>query len=260
MRTGIFMASPTAEQAGPSDRVVKQYRLLYRSPDGSATFESVNDTEGSELLTVCPDGLTFSHVIVGLCSQCATGDVCGLGPDCPRVKSEERDRRFRMPAAVADPVPVVVADVGPIPERFVGSGPKVYVRPTVVEPQVPGRKRSRLRRGKGEPVSEAATGLEAAELEPLPVVVEPAAVPEPPPVVDPLERQAREFGVTLWNGDRILRSRFPAGSGEALAHAEAMGWLRVSEGLVVRGTEDPRPPEPPVSEREQRSRWGPGWD
>jgi hypothetical protein len=84
------MASLTAER-GPAVQIAKQYRVRYRSDNGCVTYESLNDTEGSELLTVAPDGSLFSHVIVGLCGPCAFGDGCGLGDDCPGEKSRARD-------------------------------------------------------------------------------------------------------------------------------------------------------------------------
>jgi hypothetical protein len=45
--------------------MVRKYRLLRRRDDGSADYSSTSD-EGSELLTVYPDGRKFRHSILGV--------------------------------------------------------------------------------------------------------------------------------------------------------------------------------------------------
>jgi hypothetical protein len=76
-------------------RVVKRYRLMHRREDGTAQYRSVNDTEGSEMLWVYPDGSTLRHVIVGACNPGETAEMyadgrpgCGLGDQCPHEKSK----------------------------------------------------------------------------------------------------------------------------------------------------------------------------
>jgi hypothetical protein len=131
------MASLTLEQAAEAPKIRKQYRVCYREPDGTVCFESVNDTEGSELLFVHPDGSTFSEVIVGLCSPCAYGDGCGLGDRCP--SGWHGLRRGVQGSGVVDepdPVPVAAPAVGVVPEKWLGSGPKRYVRPSDAVPVV----------------------------------------------------------------------------------------------------------------------------
>jgi hypothetical protein len=59
------MALPTAETAPVTPKIKKQYRLLYRSDDGSAAYESVNDPGEYELLTVTADG-TYLHRVYGV--------------------------------------------------------------------------------------------------------------------------------------------------------------------------------------------------
>jgi hypothetical protein len=56
------MALPTAEPV----RVAKQYRVLYRCEDGVVCYESVNDTEGSELLIWNADGNLYRQSIAGV--------------------------------------------------------------------------------------------------------------------------------------------------------------------------------------------------
>ena len=114
------MASLTLEQAAAAAPLIrKQYRVRYREPDGTVCFESVNDTEGSELLFVQPDGSTFSEMIVGSCSPCACGDGCGLGDRCPS-RGHGLDRGGQGSGVVdePDPGPVAAPAVGVLPEKW----------------------------------------------------------------------------------------------------------------------------------------------
>jgi hypothetical protein len=116
--------------------------VCYREPDGTVCFESVNDTEGSELLFVHPDGSTFSEVIVGLCSPCAYGDGCGLGDRCPSGgHGVGRGAQGSGVVDEPDPVPVAAPAVGVVPEKWLHSGPKRYVRPSDAVPVEPEPKR-----------------------------------------------------------------------------------------------------------------------
>jgi hypothetical protein len=88
---------PTGTRSVP--RINKQYRLIHRRDDGTAQYRSVNDTEGSEMLWVYPDGSTFRHIIVGACNPCEMAEMyadgrpgCGLGTSVPM-----RSRRFTTP-------------------------------------------------------------------------------------------------------------------------------------------------------------------
>jgi hypothetical protein len=66
----------------PVPEITKRLRLQYRSADGSATYFTVT-AEGSELLTIHADGYRSSHIIGGVCVDCAFGTQC-TSPDCPR--------------------------------------------------------------------------------------------------------------------------------------------------------------------------------
>jgi hypothetical protein len=50
-------------------------RLRYRSANGSAIYLAVT-AEGSELLTIHADGSRSSHMIKGVCADCAFGTQC----------------------------------------------------------------------------------------------------------------------------------------------------------------------------------------
>jgi hypothetical protein len=72
---------------------------MHRREDGTAQYRSVNDTEGSEMLWVNPDGTTLRHIIVGACNPCEMAEMykdgrpgCGLGTSVPM-----RSRRFTTP-------------------------------------------------------------------------------------------------------------------------------------------------------------------
>ena len=200
-----------------------------------------------------PDGSTFSHLIVGLCNPGTSGNGCGLGDRCPtgghgqgRVDLGSVD----VSAAVsADSVeePAVEQKLQPVPEKWLGSGSKQSVRPSDVVPQVPEPKRSWLRRGKGSDVK--------PDVPSVPPTVQDSAV-----VVDLVEEAARDLAAMVWNSPVLLpRTRFTPADDQALIGAVAQGWLEQRGELVVKGRDDPRPPEAPVSAAEQRMRWGPGW-
>ena len=63
VRTPVIRSSAhtimTAKEA--MIKIVKQYRVLYRSADGCATYMAVT-SEGSELLSVSPDGSRYNVV------------------------------------------------------------------------------------------------------------------------------------------------------------------------------------------------------
>lgn len=84
------MALLTTEKAPATLRITKQYRALCRCENGLVCYVSVNDTEGSDLLLVRPDGSMHRHIIIGVCHSCAGlsgGAGCGLGDQCPREKN-----------------------------------------------------------------------------------------------------------------------------------------------------------------------------
>jgi hypothetical protein len=92
--------------AGPGEtlEIVKQYRLLYRSAGGSVTYETVM-AEGSELLTINPDGSKFSHMIVGFCSPCLMARLEGKpGCDWPECSGRDRPAPRDYRAPVHDPL------------------------------------------------------------------------------------------------------------------------------------------------------------
>jgi hypothetical protein len=153
----------------------RKYRILYRSPDGSATYES-KGPDHSELLIVRPDGTRFSEEIAA-CGFCLDGGGrCEFHPDGPQAgvfgpvypSDLLADRQVSTP--VAEPASAAVAD--PVAEPVAASA----------KPSKPA-KRSR------EPVS------------------------EPAPVVDEqLEESARLLGLRVWDGgakphlrERIVR-------------------------------------------------------
>jgi hypothetical protein len=82
---------------------------------------------------------------------------------------------------------------------------------------------------------------------------------EPPPVADAVEEAARDLASRIWFNGWKPRARLTVDD-EVLAYAVEQTWLEIRGPLVVRGQINPTPQEEPVSSREQRLRWGPGWD
>jgi hypothetical protein len=78
----------------------KKFRLLYRL-DGRATYLAVT-SEGSEMLTLAPDGSRSSNFIGGVCLDCAFGASPCRWPECPRRNN-------------LTPVRDLVADVAELP-------------------------------------------------------------------------------------------------------------------------------------------------
>jgi hypothetical protein len=71
-------------------RVAKRFRLQSRHEDGSTTYLAVT-SEGSEVLTIGPDGSSYSGIYRGVCVSCAfprsLDDVCPEHPDRRRPKA-----------------------------------------------------------------------------------------------------------------------------------------------------------------------------
>lgn len=233
------MASLTLEQAAAAPLIRKQYRVRYREPDGTVCFESVNDTEGAELLLVRPDGSLFSHIIVGLCIPCASGDGCGLGSDCPGAKPSVHDARWDENCGKCERCLEQLLG-GPAPAP--GEDEAHRLKPDESAADV----------FREPPFPTVGVG-------PPPPVEEPEAALEPPPVVDAAEEAARELASQIWFSGPTPRTRLAPANDQALAYCVEMNWLRDMGDMVVRGAVDPRPPEPIISAREQRLRWGPGW-
>jgi hypothetical protein len=84
VRTPVIRSSAhtimTAKEA--MIKIVKQYRVLYRSADGCATYIAVI-SEGSELLRISPDGPPQYNVIEGV----SLADAFGAGLIAPSPRS-----------------------------------------------------------------------------------------------------------------------------------------------------------------------------
>ena len=100
------MALWTAEEAPAKPCIARQYRLRYRCDNGSAVYESVNDTEGFGLLTVHADGSVSSHMIVGVCKRC----MFGVEHECSRQGSDASS----VPAATTVPAPAAPPPEEPV--------------------------------------------------------------------------------------------------------------------------------------------------
>jgi hypothetical protein len=90
-------------------RMAKRYRLLRRSDDGTAVYSSYSD-EGSEQLTVYPDGRKFRHVIQGInlakawALGTAPAPVVVAAPDKIEVEPDA-PARVAEPESPAEPAP-----------------------------------------------------------------------------------------------------------------------------------------------------------
>jgi hypothetical protein len=96
--------------------MVRKYRLLRRRDDGSADYSPYSD-EGSELLTVYPDGRKFRHVIQGI--NLAKARALGTAPApiqiaAPVVDLKIDDPVQDIPAPEVRPTQTVTS--GPAPE------------------------------------------------------------------------------------------------------------------------------------------------
>jgi hypothetical protein len=192
---------PTGTRSVPC--IEKQYRLMHRREDGTAQYRSVNDTEGSEMLWVYPDGSTLRHVIVGACSPCEMAEMyadgrpgCGLGDQCPREKSRVHDARWgencgrcercleRLVAGLGGPAPADSADSEPasesaqaVPEPEPEPGKDGTVRPfRAFPPRTPGN---------GNPVSSSKDNA--------PATPEEAAV-----------QAARQLAIHVWDAGKTV--------------------------------------------------------
>jgi hypothetical protein len=138
------MELPTAE-APPT--LAKRYRARYRCNGGSVCYESVRDVEGYALLFVGLDGSMDSTMITGLCGPCMFAaernrPACGLGDQCPRVKSEARNAKLATPrerpapAAISAPV-AARATTAPAAEPDTPAAPTVSRDPQYEPYRVP---------------------------------------------------------------------------------------------------------------------------
>jgi hypothetical protein len=82
------MPSITVPQ--PVPKIAREFRLVSQDEDGTKMFRCV-DAEGTETLTVRPDGSSFSYFI-GVCLDCAFGTAPYDWPDCPHRDAPIRSR------------------------------------------------------------------------------------------------------------------------------------------------------------------------
>ena len=94
-------------------KIVKQYRVLYRSADGCATYMAVI-SEGSELLRISPDGPPQYNVIEGV----SLADAFWGGVDRPVAQIEDATVIYVEPGDTPfiDVEPLRLVEPEPLPE------------------------------------------------------------------------------------------------------------------------------------------------
>jgi hypothetical protein len=225
-------------------RVARRFRLLRRDRDGTTVLEC-NDADGYAMLFIAKDGSQRIHEVGGICGYCALGRPCPL-PGHPR-----RDRD----GSVQRPEPGTATES---PTRIATSSQSVAV-PTPAPSPAP----------TPAPVAEVSVA-DSDVVKPIrrlvPRVAHHAPVVEPEPADDPVTRDARAVGQSVWfRGGRHRNAIF---QGQGTMHADAVlaraverGWLSVNaEGVVAPATVNPAATMPvdTRSAKERAMAWGPG--
>ena len=113
VRTPVIRSSAhtimTAKEA--MIKIVKQYRVLYRSADGCATYMAVI-SEGSELLRISPDGPPQYNVIEGV----SLADAFWGGVDRPVAQIGDTPFIDVEPLRLVEPEPLPEPEPEPVPD------------------------------------------------------------------------------------------------------------------------------------------------
>jgi hypothetical protein len=189
-------------------KIIKQYRVLYRSADRYATYMAVT-SEGSELLSISPDGSRYTVV---------------EGVDLNQAFWGGGDRHV---THVEDPT---VIDVDPVEDRYRLSG-------KFIEPPAEHTPADLV---VDKPV-EAVDDDDRAE-----IFVDESVEPELPAVDPAVEEAALSIASQVRIVGSLPRGQLFQGMNQSiadqyLAHAEAMEWLIIADGQVRPGAVDPRP-------------------
>jgi hypothetical protein len=207
----------------------RQWRLLRRGDDGSATYADDDSELDLSTLTIYPDGSRVTY------QASDEGSVTVNYPADPLLPKLINTVGVNLAKAMglSGDLPVQVHE-RVMPEPAV----PVSNPPPVVEPDAPAQKRTD-------------------------VAVEPEPAPEPE-----LARHAKRMAKSVWlsGGERrnlLLQGLRPDYQSELLDYAVSQSWITVSDdGMGVSPGAvrpiDVMPEQEPLSARERRLRWGPG--